>query len=117
MDLAHQDPLSMDFQARRLEWVAIPFSKGSSQPKNWTQFSCIAGRFFTILAMRKVISDHTRVELAWNESQRQGTIKLESDGDWEDNNSLLAEEKTVRKERLTLAYFFFNGLEGLLDFR
>ena len=37
-------------QARILEWVAIPFSRGSSQPKNWTQVSCIAGRFFTVWA-------------------------------------------------------------------
>ena len=34
-------------QARILEWVAIPFSKGSSQLRNQTQVSCIAGRFFT----------------------------------------------------------------------
>ena len=34
-------------RARIPEWVAIPFSKGSSPPKNWTQVSCIAGRFFT----------------------------------------------------------------------
>ena len=32
-------------QARILEWVAIPFSKGSSQPRDRTQVSCIAGRF------------------------------------------------------------------------
>ena len=30
------------------EYHAIPFSKGSSQPRDWTQVSCIAGRFFTI---------------------------------------------------------------------
>ena len=34
-------------QARILEWVAISFSRGSSQPRNQTQVSCIAGRFFT----------------------------------------------------------------------
>ena len=31
-------------QARTLEWVAIPFSQGSSRPRDWTQISCIAGR-------------------------------------------------------------------------
>ena len=31
-------------QARILEWVAIPFSRGSSQPRDWTQVSRIAGR-------------------------------------------------------------------------
>ena len=35
-------------QARILEWVAIPFSRGSSQTSDWTQVSCIAGRFFTV---------------------------------------------------------------------
>ena len=35
-------------QTRILEWVAIPFSRGSSQPQDQTQVSCIAGRFFTI---------------------------------------------------------------------
>ena len=33
-------------QARILEWVAFPFSRGSSQPRDWTQVSCITGRFF-----------------------------------------------------------------------
>ena len=34
-------------QARILEWVAFPFSRGSSQPRDQTQDSCIAGRLFT----------------------------------------------------------------------
>ena len=34
-------------QARVLEGVAISFSRGSSQPRDQTQVSCIAGRFFT----------------------------------------------------------------------
>ena len=37
-----------NLQARTLEWVAISFSRGSSQPMDWTQVSRIAGRFFTI---------------------------------------------------------------------
>ena len=36
------------FQARILEWVAISFSRRSSQPKDRTQVSYVAGRFFTI---------------------------------------------------------------------
>ena len=35
------------FQARILEWVAIPFSRRSSQPRVRTQVSCLAGIFFT----------------------------------------------------------------------
>ena len=41
-------------QARILEWIAFPFSGGSSQPRNQTQVSCIAGRFFTDWALREV---------------------------------------------------------------
>ena len=41
-------------QAWILEWVAILFSKGSSQPRDRTWVSCIAGRFFTIWAIREV---------------------------------------------------------------
>ena len=35
------------FHARMLEWVAMPSSRGSSQPRDQTQVSHIAGRFFT----------------------------------------------------------------------
>ena len=40
-------------QVRRLEWVAIPFSRGSSQPRDRTQVSHIAGRFFTVWDIRE----------------------------------------------------------------
>ena len=36
-----------------LEWVACPFSSGSSQPRNWPRISCIAGGFFTNWAIRE----------------------------------------------------------------
>ena len=54
--VACQAPLSMGFffffvygifQARILEWVAIPFSRGSSQPRDQTLSPALAGRFFT----------------------------------------------------------------------
>ena len=38
---------------RILEWVACSFSRGSSQPRNWTGVSCIAGEFFTSWATRE----------------------------------------------------------------
>ena len=34
-------------QAKILEWVAVPFSRGFSQPRDWTHVSCVAGGFFT----------------------------------------------------------------------
>ena len=42
------------FQARRLELVAISYSRGSSWPRDQTQVSCIAGRFSTIWAVSEV---------------------------------------------------------------
>ena len=45
--------LSHKGSPRILERVAYPFSKGSSQPRNRTGVSCIAGRFLTNWAMRE----------------------------------------------------------------
>ena len=42
-------------QARILEWVAFPFSRGSSQPRDRIQVSHIAGRFFTSWATREAL--------------------------------------------------------------
>ena len=41
-------------QARIPEWVAVPFSRESSQPRDRTQVSRIAGQFFTNWAIREV---------------------------------------------------------------
>ena len=47
--------------ARLLEWVAIPFSKGSFRPRDRTQVSCIAGRFLTTWATREApVLERTR---------------------------------------------------------
>ena len=40
-------------QARELEWVALPFSRGSSQPRDQAQVSHIAGGFFTSWSTRE----------------------------------------------------------------
>ena len=42
-------------QARILEWVAMPSSRGSSQPRDWTQVTYILGRFFTSRASREAL--------------------------------------------------------------
>ena len=44
---------SMDLQARILESVTFPFSKGPLQPRDWIQVSHIAGGFFTSWATRE----------------------------------------------------------------
>ena len=43
------------FQARILEWIAIPFSRGSSWPRVWTWVLCITGRVFIVWATREVL--------------------------------------------------------------
>ena len=49
-------------QARILEWVAIPISRGSSLPRDRTRVSRFAGRFFTICVTREALSlRHTEI--------------------------------------------------------
>ena len=66
-------------QVRILEWVAIPFFRGSSQPRDQTQVSCTAGRFFTSWAtvkplvfqnIRRLPSNplYTQYHLLWMET-------------------------------------------------
>ena len=40
-------------QARRLDWVARPFSRKFAQPRDRTKVSCIVGRFFSVWAIRE----------------------------------------------------------------
>ena len=47
-------------QTRILEWVAIPFPRGSSWPRNQTGVYCIAGGFFTSWATREALWDAGR---------------------------------------------------------
>ena len=47
--------LSHKGSPRILEWVAYPFSSGSSRPRNQTVVSCIAGGFFTNWAIREAL--------------------------------------------------------------
>ena len=49
------------FQARILEWVAISFSSGSSQPRDRILVSCTAGRLLAIWATREVITSGSLV--------------------------------------------------------
>ena len=46
-------------EARILEWVAIPFSRGSSWPRDQTWVSHIASRFFTVWATREAWTAHS----------------------------------------------------------
>ena len=61
--IAHQASLSMDFsKARILELVAIPFSRGSSKPRDPTQVFYIADNLFTVWASKEVQMLHGRLK-------------------------------------------------------
>ena len=51
-------------QARILEWIAIPSSRRSSQPRDWTQVSCVADKFFTFWGTGKAFSTYICVLVA-----------------------------------------------------
>ena len=54
-------PIHGIIPARKVEWVAISFSRGSSRPRDGTQVSCIAGEFFTVRATREASIVKNRV--------------------------------------------------------
>ena len=91
-------------QARILEWVAFPFSRASSQPRDRTEVSRIAGRFLTSWATREAWKRYSMLTnntlyYVWKQEKtspaclyiqnpifsvlwwQQGTAK-EKDGDW-----------------------------------
>ena len=59
--------LSQQGYTRILEWIAHPFPRGSSWPRNWTWVSCIAGGFFTSWATREGLNS----TIAYCNVQRQ----------------------------------------------
>ena len=66
-------------QAGILEWVAISFSRRSSQPRDWTRVSCIVGRHFTIWATREVVN----MESVFSKKKNQKSTKNDwADGFW-----------------------------------
>ena len=91
---------SWDFLGKNTEWEAIPFSRGSSQPRNQNWVSCIAGRFLTIWATREAqiwiylpenVYIHGKLFLPLNKSNRKTispkiylccTIYQETIGEW-----------------------------------
>ena len=62
-------------QARILEWVDFTFSRGSSKPRNWTQVSHIAGRFFTSWATREA-QPRDQICLSYVSLSKLGSLPL-----------------------------------------
>ena len=63
-------------QARMLEWVAIPFSRGYSQPRDWIQVSSIIVRFFTIWATREAHTSNWKPPKRFKQSDMSKFIVL-----------------------------------------
>ena len=105
-------------QARILEWVAIPLSRGFSWPRNRTQISCTTGRFFTIRATREVPVVHTQKKAGRRESYSKEThVTLYMLG-YNPLLSLQATHQTLhsgRKGYITICLFFpfYQSLEVL----
>ena len=55
-------------QARIVKWVAIPFSRGSSQPRDQIWVSCTAGRFFTICTTREAQKESVSCSVSMEET-------------------------------------------------
>ena len=80
--VAHQAPLSMGF-SRQEYWSGLPFlfSRGSSQPRDQTQVSCIAGRCFNLWA---ISSKALRTKLRFSWKQNKFLLgRAASDSVWE----------------------------------
>ena len=72
--VAHQAPLSMGIsQARKLEWVAISSSRGSSWPRDWTCISCI-GRWI-LYHLRHLRSVYI-LPLCWSDASKLNFCKV-----------------------------------------
>ena len=108
--------LTQQRSPRILELVAYPFSRGSSQPRNQTEASCIAGRFFTswsyqgsptqrlnFVQVNKEIQSETRNSVYQNELDECETI-------WMKLFSHLADDKTEVQIPIT-----FKGIIIIMD--
>ena len=70
-------------QARILEWVATSFSRGSSQPRDWTLVSHIAGRCFNLWATREAQTS-TKWKIWWStlHSRESHSLSTITDTTW-----------------------------------
>ena len=99
-------PPGSSVHERIQEWVAPPFSRGSSQPRNGTGVSCIAGRVFTIWATREAQVHDFRFTLAGQSGLRKAK---------QDDRRMKAKKKKkckhVQAQNVSLlAFFYLNTL-------
>ena len=93
-------------QARILAWVAIPFCRGSSQPRDWTWVTCIVGRFFTIWATREAQNSYRiytkQIEKGIKQVQDQLSTKEGSNGGNEEQKAIRHMENKMTSINISL---------------
>ena len=113
--VAYQAPPSMGFfKAKVLEWVAISFSRGSSQPRDLTPVSCIVGRRFYHLSHEggfKSICPNKN--FLWTLVVYQKLPKLISSKIYYEINESIASKFSAFW--LEITFFFFSFLPGVLS--
>ena len=92
------------FQARVLKWVAISFSRGSSQPRDRTLVSCIAGRHFTLWATRDIPWEPSKFYEIFLFSEKMRNARLESRLPGEISITSDMQEKEMATHSGTLAW-------------
>ena len=98
-------------QARMLEWVAIPFSRGSSQLRDQTQVSHIAGRFFTSWDTREAFLVSMLGKFSVWHSSGHTTLTY---GRWRSDAKVSHEYRLIQNENgniITIIFISFNRKE------
>ena len=95
-------------QARILEWVAFPFSRVSSQPRDWTQVSCVAGGFFPSWATPVVYTHFLLFLPIWPFQNFKPNIYFLS--------KLRNEEKSLKGKRRVVAHVWLCLSAAFLSF-
>ena len=92
-------------QARILEWAAVSFSWGSSQPRDRNQVSCIVGEFFTIWAMGKTRNTGVGILQEIFPTQESNWISFVAGGFF---TSWATRDKTYRKRYIVRAGYLLS---------
>ena len=94
-------------QARKLEWVAISFSRGYSQPRDHTQVSHIAGRHFNLWVTREAspIGDpYKKTTTKWLSSSRRNMFSKKANHDGRKSSKMC---KYMGKSRWIMITYIF----------
>ena len=96
-------------QTRILECIAVPFSRRSSQPRDWTQVSCIAGGFFTSWATREAMCICMYVyKCVYIERERESARESKRERERDDSLCCTPETNTFGYVRSLLCLGFYS---------